>query len=302
MKYNLNLKEINTDSVEIQGTEMAIVDKESGEVFLTSRKYMDKLFDIAGYKSLNVVKVLEEYAGKTVSTVGSLDPYKIYINDTTDTFVLATTEMMNWISAMIKFLDESQFTFSHTKPDLYYIWEQVVVTNKSGGTYVIYVDLLDEAVYVYSTTVKDNILTGLFSEGKFKFSDGQESFDRFKLMISGASHIESYFQESAPLSFYEYVELLKSLGYVSTRRHKYFSTDRAAEINDLVDSLDDILDEYNDLSWLQTRIKPSPNHATFYDGCVLISRNLHEGYYYSDFKKYYDKNRNESGDLFCLDS
>ena len=103
MKYNLNLKEINTDSVEIQGTEMAIVDKETGEVFLTSRKYMDKLFGAAGYKNLNVVKILEEYAGKSVSSIGSVDPYKIYVNDLTGTFILASDPMISWVNAMVKF-------------------------------------------------------------------------------------------------------------------------------------------------------------------------------------------------------
>lgn len=300
MEYKLPLKEISTDSVEIQGTEMAIVDKESGEVFLTSRKYMDSLFKIAGYENLNVVKILQEYAGKSVSSVGSLDPYKIYVNETTGTFVLATPEMINWIKAMTDFLKVGKFKCSHAKPDIYYIWDQFVVTNPAGGSYAIYVDLYDEAVYVYSAVFEGSVLVGLLSEGKFKFSDGQDSFDRFKLLISGPSHIESLFQKDASLSFYEYIDLLKSLGYVSTKKHKYYSTDRASEIADLVNNLDDILDKYNDLSWLQTRIKKSPNNATFYDGCALISKSLNDRYF-SDFKSYYLRNKDESGDLFCLE-
>lgn len=301
MKYNLNLKEINMDSVEIQGTEMAIVDKETGEVFLTSRKYMDKLFGAAGYKNLNVVKILEEYAGKSVSSIGSVDPYKIYVNDLTGTFIFASDPMISWVNAMVKFFEEGKFTFSHTKSDVYYMWDQLVVTNQVGGKYIVYVDFLDEAVYVYSTsTSDDDILIGFLSEGKFKFSEGQESFDRFKLLVSSSPRIDNYFRRDIQLSFYEYIELLKSLGYVHTKKHKVYSTERSTEVSDIVEGLDDMLDKYNEMSWLQTRINPAPNSATFFDGCKLINRNLHEDHYFSDFEWYYKRNKDETSDMFAL--
>lgn len=302
MNYKINLEMISSDHAEVQGTEMAIVNKEDNCVYITSKPYIDKLFSLMGYKNLSVIKILEEYAGKTISSIGNLDKYHLYVDKYTDSFVVADQISVDWVNAMIKFLEESQFTYKSIKrSDTFYYWDQLVVENRFGSKFVIYVDLCDEYVSVGSVSYdSDNVLTGYVNEGKFKFSDGQSSFDSFKLLISGKVDISSYYKLDEPLSVYEYVNLLKRLGYVGyTKKRKYYRKDESDEIINIVGNLDALLDFYNDMSWIQQRITKTPDNKNFYDACKLISINLDRFTIWS-FRDIYQDNQFEQSDIFAL--
>lgn len=300
-EYKLNLKEISPDSAEVQGAEMAIINKENSCVYLTSKPYIDKLFKLIGYKNLGVVKILEEYAGKSISSIGNLDTHKLYIDEVTDSFIVTTSQAFEWVSAMIKFLGEKTFTIDSVKrSDTYYYWDQISITNSFNSKFTIYVDLCDEYVEVFALSYdKDNVLTGIVSEGKYEFSEGQNSFDNFKVAISGNVDVSSSFKLDQTLSVYEYVEALRTLGYVGKKKKNYYMTDKSDEILDYVGNLGAILDYCNELSWIQKRINETPNKNTFYDVCKLISLNLDDLTYWK-VKDFYSKNYREDSDIFNL--
>lgn len=301
MNYRLNLKELSPESTTVQGVEMAVVNKENGTVYLTTKPYIDKLFSLMGYKNLNVIKILEEYAGKTISSIGNLEPYQIYIDDLSDSFVVATRKTIEWVTAMINFLESSQFTFESIKRyDTCYYWDQIVVTNRFGSKFAIYVDLCDEYVRVLSLKYDDKgVLVGVVNEDKYSFEDGQDSFDSFKLMVSGNVDISSYFTLDEPLSIYEYLGLLRSLHYVGSRKGKFYKLDESEEITETVGNLDAIIDLYNDMSWIQRRINKTPDEKDFYDACTLITMNLDDHTIWS-FVDFYSNNQHERSDMFAL--
>lgn len=300
-EYKLNLKEISPESAEVQGVEMAIVNKENSCVYLTSKPYIDKLFKLIGYKNLGVVKILEEYAGKTISSIGNLDTHKLYIDEVTDSFIVTTSKAFEWVSAMVKFLGEKTFTIDSVKrSDTYYYWDQISITNSFNSKFAIYVDLCDEYVEVFALSYDhDNVLVGVVNEGRYEFSEGQSSFDSFKIAISGNVDVSQSFKLDQTLSVYEYVEALKTLGYVGKKKKNYYMTDKADEVANYVGNLEAVLDYCNDMSWIQKRINETPSKNTFYDVCKLISLNLDDLTYWK-VKDFYSKNYREDSDIFNL--
>lgn len=303
VQYKVNLKEVPSSSIEVLGSDMAIANKEDSQVYITSKQYMNKLFSAIGYRNINVVKILEEYAGKSISSVGDIDPYSVYVDDRTDSFVITAPQSVEWVNAMIHFLTESEFEVNQVKRlDTFYYWDQIVVTNRFGSKFVIYVNMCNEYVTLYSLSYDDNnVLSGIAYEGKFKFEKGQESFDSFKLSISGNINISSYFSIDQKLSIYEYVHLLKQLGYIGIRKGKAFIKDESNEILSITGVLDNMIDYYNDLSWIQQRTTPAPDNKTFYEGCVLITKEVLSGSCMIDeFLSYYKANSSETSDMFLI--
>lgn len=300
-EYKLNLKELDPSSAEIQGVELALVNKEDSSVYLSSKSYVDKLFKLIGYKSLGVIKILEEYAGKTVSSIGNLDTHKIYIDDITESFVVTTPQAVEWVRAMNRFLGESTFNISSVKrPDTYYYWDQIVITNSFGSQFVIYVDLCDEYVQVLAISYDDQgVLVGVANEGKYEFSEGQSSFDSFKVTISGNVDVSKAFKLDQTLSVHEYVEMLKKLGYVGKKKKRYYVTDKADEVVDYVGNLEIIVDDCNDMTWIQRRVNETPDQRTFKDVCQLISLSINKSTYWN-FLDFYSKNYREDSDMFNL--
>lgn len=296
--YKLNLKELSPEEATIQGTSLAIVDKNDSCVYLTSKVYIDKLFKLIGYKNLNVVKILEEYTDKSVSSAGNLDTHKIYVDSLTDSFVVTTPQAVDWVKAMLKFLSSKTFTVDSVKRyDTYYYWDQISITNSFGSKFAIYVDLADEYVEVVALSYdKDGVLIGLSQEGRYEFSEGQSSFDSFKVAISAPVDISKEFTLDQTLSMYEYVELLKSLGYVDKKKRSYYITDKT---DNRLGNLEGLLDSYNEMSWLTRRISETPLKTTFYEACQLITSNLEERTYWS-LLDFYSKNRRETSDMFVL--
>lgn len=299
-EYKVNLEPISSDEVKIQGSSFAIEDKKDSNVYLTSKPYMNKLFKLIGYKNLNVVQILEEYANKTVSSAGNLDTHQLYIDRITDSFIVTTPQSVEWVNAMLKFLSESTFTIDSVKRyDTYYNWDQLVVTNSFGSKFAIYINLLDECVEIVSLSYdKEGVLTGAEKECSYSFAEGQSSFDSFKVTISAPTDISSEFTLNQTLSIYEYVELLRSLGYVEKKRRHYYSTDKSSTLSENIDTL---VDMYNESSWLKRHIKETPTRTSFYDACKVITENLDDHTYWS-FLDFFNRNRTESSDIFVLNS
>lgn len=299
---NLKLSELDTDSAKIVGEELALENRENGKVYLTSKSYMDKLFKLIGYKSLSVVKIIHEYAGKVVSEVGDLrDDNYIYLDEVTDSFIVATEGAVNWVNKFYDRLDKDGYkVIEERRYDTYYQWDQLVVESPNGTRFAIYIDLLDEAVYALCLSYKDEVLVGLANEGIYQFNEGDASLESLMILMSNPIDLSCDFKMDQRLSLYEFADLLFRLGYLGKKRGgKYFTTDEAFEIQDYIGNLESIVDLINESSWLQRRIREVPTGFNFEDACKLISINLDKKTFWS-MKDIYISNSTETSDFFAL--
>lgn len=301
MEYKLNLKELDPTSAKLVGTEMSIEDRETGRIYLTSKVYMDKLFKLMGYKNLNVIKILEEYAGKFVSDVGDLKDCALYVDDITDSFIVADKNSIGWVTRLLQYLETRGYkVLKSNRYDTYYYWDELIVKTPLDNYFALYIDLADDQLYVLAMDYNEETkkLTGVSNEGKYQLSD-DTSFDSLVTLMTSKIDISYDFTPDQKLSIYEYVELLRTLGYVKKRKKGYFKTDESDEILDYVGNLDQILDDINCMSWLQQRITEVPNLAKFKDACDLISINLDKVTVWR-VKDFYINNAKEWSDFFAL--
>lgn len=299
MAYKLNLVELEPGSATVTGKELAIENKENGTIYLTTKPYIDKLFKLMGYKSLSVIKILEEYAGMSVSEVGDLKEERLYIDDTTQSFVVTHPDSVKWVNEMLTFFKDNGFGVEGRRADSCYYWDQLLVITPSGNKFAIYIDLCDNYVHALALNFDGGVLTGLIDEGQFSTLEGDDSLKSLIVLMSNQIDISSEFHPNQKLSIFEYVDLLRSLGYVSKKRKKCYKTDNADEVIGYIGDLDFVLDEFNYMSWLQQHVKESPNGATFADACVLISLNL-DNLTYWKFRQFYMSNSREQSDMFAL--
>lgn len=299
MAYKLNLVELEPGSATVTGAELAIENKENGIVYLTTKPYIDKLFKLMGYRSLSVIKILEEYAGKSISEIGDLKDEKIFVDDTTQSFVVTRPESVKWVNDMLTFFKDNGFGVDGRRADSCYYWDQLLVKTPEGNFFAVYVDLCDNYVHVLALNFDDGVLTGIIDEGQYSTLEGDESLKSLIVLITNPVNISSEFHPEQKLSIFEYVDLLRSLGYVSKKKKKCYKTDNADEIVQYTGDLDSVLDEFNYMSWLQQRVKESPNKATFAHACILISLNLDTLTFWK-FRQFYMSNVREQSDMFAL--
>lgn len=295
----LNLSKLDTDCATVQGSEFAIESKEDGRVYLTSKPYIDKLFKLMGYKNLNVVKILEEYANKTVSDIGALEGHSLYVDEITDSFIIASDAAIEWTRKLYKELDKNGFKVLEVRHyDTYRIWDQVTLEAPTGTRYAMYLDLCGEKAYLLALAYKDNILVGIEDEGSYNCNE-ESDIDSMMTLMTNPVDISGNFMMDQKLSIYEYVNLLRTLGYVTKKKKNFYPTEESAEIDEYVGNLEAILDDYNSSSWLQQRIREVPNHAKFKDACELISINLGQVTFWN-LKDFYIANARETSDFFAL--
>ena len=297
---NLNLTPEAQDQFEIRGPELAVVYKPANEVYLSTKKYFDKLFKAAGYRSLSTIKILEEFAGMTIDTVGDISPYSIYIDNIINTFVVSSPDGINWMKAMFKFINENKFEVkSYSRYTPVHIDDQIHISNSLGGDYMIYPDLCTESVEVYSITFSDEgIITGVGFEGEFKFKNGQSSFDDFKLTISRGPNRIDQFDLSCPLSVREYLDLFNYLGYLKVVRGEIKLTEIFEDALDYDERLPDIVDQYSMYNPIQRTVKRTNPSRTFKDGCSIITEAVKsEAVPLREFYSYYETNMNNQNDI-----
>lgn len=301
LEYKLNLKELNPTSAKLVGTEMSIEDRETGRIYLTSKVYMDKLFKLMGYKNLNVIKILEEYAGKFISDIGDLKDCSIFVDDVTDSFIVADKNSVKWVDRLLMYLESHEYqVLKVNRYDTYYYWDELIVKTPLNNYFAFYIDFADDQLYVLAMDYDEESkkLKGVSNEGTYQLSD-DTSFDSLLTLMSTHMDISYDFTPDQKLSIYEYVDLLRTLGYVKKKKKGYFKTDDAEEIAEYAGNLDQILDDINCMSWLQQRITEVPNLAKFKDACDLISINLDKVTVWR-VKDFYANNAFERSDFFAL--
>lgn len=242
--YNLNLKNLDTSSAVITGTEMALTNQENGKIYTTTKPYMDKLFSLMGYKSTYVVKILEEYAGKTLTSIGSLNKGEgIWIDDGSDTFIVTTSSAISWVNSLFDYLKDNGFKIIDARRlDTTYYWDQIVIESEKSGRFAIYIDLCEEYVGLYHISVDTNgVVCNIEDQSIFKF----EEDGSFNDMISALNYpgIDSPIDPSCVLSIDEFINLCKTLGLVRTKRKMLCPVEGYDKLIDL--SLETICDSYN---------------------------------------------------------
>lgn len=299
MAYKINLVPLDPNAAKVVGSEYAIENKENGCIYITTKPYIDQLFKLMGYRNLGVVKILEEFADKTISQIGDIKEYSLFIDDTTQSFVVTRPESVKWVKDLLTFLNDNEFEVTSLRADTCYNWDQLIIKSPSGSYFALYIDLLWNNVQVVALDYDGCVLNGLMDEGGYDTTGGEETLNSLILLIMSPVDISSEFTPTQKLSAYEYVELLKSLGYVSRKKRKYYKTDNADEVIGYIGNLDDVLDDINSQSWLQQRVRPAFNNATFANACKLISLSLDDIPVWK-FRDFYMNNARELSDFFAL--
>ena len=284
----------------VTGRDYSIEDKTTGRVFITRKEYINKLFDEMGYRNLGVINILEEFAGKIISEVGSLRSSSLWIDDMTDSFIVCSETAKNNFDKLFDEFDIRGFTvLDSRKMDPYMYWDEYTIESPKGIKFVIYISMYWETVSILTTHETDkHVLDGILNEGDWKLNEPSFINDIFVTLNSNidASVGISPRQE---MSLNEYVSLLTTLGYLKIKRGgKCYITDEGEQMQDIIADFINVSDEYNMSNDLKRRITPSG--VTFNEAYELISQNLMTVPYWT-VKEFYTSNSNGKSDLMLIE-
>lgn len=290
------LVELNTDFLTVQGEQLALEDRKTGKVYITTKPYINKLFAEMGYRSLNVVNILKEFAGKVISDVGELKTAKIYADELNNSCLIATEQAVNWTRDLSAFLDEKGFSIikSQTK-DTCRTCDEYIIKSPNGTYFAIDVDLTYETASLFSMNDIDTKIKVL-PEGTYDLGN-ELSIDDIKATLLSKINLSTIFDTSVPLSVAEYVDFLSKLGYVRKGRKQWSITELGEEemLAGLTPMIDINIDQINVLSWIKSHIESSG--VTFDNMCQMLTYRL-DSIFISKFAEFYLKNTNEQLDYF----
>lgn len=260
-----------------------------------------------GYRNLNVIKTLEDFAGKFIHEVGSLKNSKIYVDEDTSSFIVVSEDTVNKINEMFDEFEKLGYEITRDMQyDDFYYWDQINVKSTTGTEFALYLDLCDEYVRVMSLSFTDDdskggrILNGLIDEGKYKISE-DDFLPSLITLMSNPINAAAENTPSKELSVNEYIELLETLGYVKKKKGKYYFTDEGEStfVTDMstISREECLIDEYNNSTWIQRHTKSS--HVTFEDATKLVSDNLDRITFWK-VRNLYTSNAKETSDMFVV--
>ena len=297
MKFNF--KELNPKSVKITAQEFAVEDLETDKIYLTSKPYMDKLFKILGYRSTNVVKILKEYADKTIDQItGEFKEYGIYADEVTDSFIVVKKTAMENYQKLLNRLDSK--IISTMKYDPYYTWDQFKIKNDFNNQFYLYASLSYEKVYLLSTCYDQDGLSGIYREGNsYDLNEAEDLLDLDSLISTeNACNIDSEFTYDSKISIYEYIKLLESLELVTKKKRRYIVNEEGYKIPECAGSVEAIVDDYNSMSELRSHITEVPGF-TFRDA-VKVVESMEDHVMIWNSLKFFEENYKMISDFFQL--
>lgn len=290
------LTELDTAFLTVQGEQLALEDRKTGKVYITTKPYINKLFAEMGYRSLNVVSILKEFAGKIISDVGQLKIMKIYSDEENSSCLVATENAIKWTKEISDFLDEKGFTFvSSQSINTCRTRDEYIIKSPNGTYFAIDIDFVYETATLYSMN-DINSKVKILPEGTYELGN-ELSVDDIKATLLSKINLSTIFDPTTPLSVAEYIEFLSKLGLVKKGRKQWSITELGEEemLTGTVPYMDINVDQINVLSWLRSHIESSG--VTFDDMCQILTYRL-DSIFVSNFAEYYLKNTNEQLDYF----
>jgi hypothetical protein len=299
--YSEKLVKADTGHLEVYGPGFYIKNLEDEKVYVSTKSYLDKLFNEMGFKNLNVIRVLEEFAGKTVSEVGSLKDSCIYLCEDNGTFVVTSSNALSWVDTMFNNFSKNKFEIINLGDRCKYeddccSWDQYIIRTPGGSYFALYVDLLSEYVRLYriSYNPQTSVISGMIDEGKYKFNK-ETSQDKLMTMLLTDADISVEFNENMKLSLYELAQLFVLYGILEYKRDKYYCCEIDIELPSWI-NIESFCDDLNYSNWLKQRITPSVEFSKI---CDFISSHID----YIQLSSVYDifnNNRLEKSDMSLI--
>ena len=293
-----NFKQLDPKTTTVTGREYSIEDRTTGQVYITRKEYINKLFDEMGYRNLGVINILEEFAGKIITEIGSLSSSKLWVDDL-DSFIVCSESAKNNFNKLFEEFDARGFIVHDSrKLDPYMYWDEYTIESPKGVKFALYVSMYWETVSLLTLHYDDsNILDGIINEGDWKLNEPSFISDIFVTLNSNinASVGIDPLQE---MSLNEYVNMFITLGYLKTKRGgKCYVTDEGEQMQDILADFGSISDEYNASNELKRRITTSG--ATFKDAYSMISQSTSVTPW--QVREFYITNSNGKSDLMLVE-
>lgn len=286
-----NFIKLESSNARVIGRDLVLEDKTTSEVFMTSKKHMDKLFKNAGYRNTNVINILEEFAGKIISEVG-LTTVNIYKSPSNTEFVVCSPEGMMCFTQIIKYLNENGFSINYMKANEYMEHDQFYISKEGVADRVFYIDLVEETITIMQLDYQDSVLIGITEEGEYNLID-PDTLVTITSLFNDNSDNSYAFNLEQKISVQEYTEVLIALGILKAKKRKKV----VISLDDTFDNIEGIIMDYNEKSYLQRRITENIERKKFLDVCRLITSKIYEVPLWR-VKDFYINNCNETSD-FC---
>ena len=306
---NIVLRRVDGSLLKIHGRNLEVEDRTTGKIYISNKKYVDKLFNEMGYRNLSVIKILEDYAGKVISEIGTLHESGIFLDEDKDSFIVTSPDSIDRLNDIFALLEKKGFVevpAYYKEFDSCHYFDQYLFKSpvKEGLYFAVYPSLATETVRVLSVAMNGTtgIISGILDEGDFDLRDAgvvRDIFVTLESNIDATAGID-YDQE---LSVNEYVDLLCTAGYVKKKwRGKCALTeDFSDELKSILGPADGAVDDYNIMTWIQKRINSSG--VTFQDAYMVFSPMASVSKFSIwDIKDFYTKNAKEETDLFLLNA
>ncbi len=247
----MNLTKLDTEQATVLGTNLAIEKRTTGEIYLSDKKYLDKLFKEIGFKNLNVIKILEEYAGKIVSDIGELTLSSLYLDEDKSEFIVSSSTAVDLIEDLIKTINAAEdIELVGKNYTEYHMWDEYFIKTKTNS-FVMYVNLLKEQIQLYAVQYDGDCITGISDEGLYNISE-IGTVDIIGALNANIN-LDGYFNLDATISYEEYAGFLASIGNLLKKRKKYVLIDELDENPEI----EEFLYKYNSFSWLRRHIEKS---------------------------------------------
>lgn len=246
IKFSSEWKPINPDDFALIGTDYTIEDRTNGMLYVTSKAYMNKLLSIMGYRNVNVLKILNEFAGKIVSDIGTIEGYKIYVNNATSSFIVVSDDAVEWYE---NFTDQDYIDrVSIINYDNLLTWDQINPNPENGFSFNL--DMVGEKMYLLSYSISDGVIIAIGDEGSYDMKD-PDSLDILNSIVELGSLTSSRPDpDKTMLSIEETMSLITKLGYTKKRRHGYVMTGKMSPNF----NVEELVIKYNSNKWIARRI------------------------------------------------
>ena len=299
--FNLNsYKVVEENLLRVKGEEFQVEDTTTGEIYVTEKTYIDKLFDEMGYKNLNVIKIIAKFAGKFVTEIGQLKKSKVFVDPTTSSFIVANPDAVSALDKLDSELVGDGFSVTMENSNRCLANKEYLISSPNRTYFSIRVNLSKETVEILSLHINEaGITDGIMYEGEYKLMD-YGVVDSIMTLLNSNINAAAYVRPDEKVSLHEYVELLKGMGLAKLNRRTNIVhlTDTGSAIAGSVmgEDIAEKVSDYNAFNWLKRHLTDS---GKTYGECFTFASqfpeispwNIHE---------FYSNNINEANDFTLL--